>query len=460
VTITGLILSVLPFIILSVFSHPCWDDFEFSELTRELGFLEAQRNWYYTWTGRFFSTAFLSSVNPLVYRSITGYKILMMFFLILFIISIYMLISEIISDKITKKQKLIICLAFCFLYFTGMPSMKLGFFWLSTAVIYQLANIMTVFIILLIIKSEKTDSNESSLRKNILIYLLIFAVCGSNEVSMVILMLLLFLIYLLNYIAFKKFSARLFSYIIASFIAFFIVFISPGNVQRYGKQPNSHNLLYSIKNTFIDMAGLFFYKYMSIPFIAITVLFILVLIRSNLSCKFTGRIFPVNPLYTVSAYLLIISAGYFTSYWSLGILPYERTANVIYFAYLLGWFFNILIVINYVKSKYNFNLKKIPVYVYACLIAAIFFTLIITNNSIRKSYRGTAVDFNSELNERYRFIKEDKADTCVVKSILTVPGTLFYHDITDDPMNKYNVLEAEYFNKLFLIAKDSVKSGN
>lgn len=460
VTLTGLFLTVLPFIFLSVYSHPCWDDFEYSELARELGFFEAQRNWYFTWTGRFFSTAFLSTLNPLVYRSIAGYKILMMIFLILFIISIYFLFSELLSEKITKKHKLIFCLLVCFLYFTGMPSMKLGFFWLSTAVIYQLANIMMVVFLVLLIRTELKNIKGPDYIQNIIMCLLIISVCGSNEVSMIMLLLFLFFILIISFAENKKFSKRILMYNISGLISFLIVYISPGNLQRFGKQPDSHQFAYSVKHTMTDLTGLFFFKYLSIPFIAVTILFVLLLLKNNLYGKFRFDPDNINPFISIAAYLLILTAGYFTSYWSLGVPPYERITNVIYFVYLLGWFFNILIIINYVKKKYNFNLKRIPSYVYAVLIYVVCLSLILTNNSVKNSYkdiwRGTAALFNSEMNERYEYIDNDNDDTCVVKSIKNVPSTLFFHDISRDHRNKYNILEAKYFRKRFIIAVDTV----
>ncbi|HMS33818.1 MAG TPA: DUF6056 family protein [Ignavibacteria bacterium] len=461
VTLSGLILTVLPFIFLSVYSHPCWDDFEYSELARELGFFESQRNWYYTWTGRFFSTAFLSTLNPLVYRSVTGYKILMMVFLVLFIISIYLLISELLSEKITKKHKLIFSLLVCFLYFTGMPSMKLGFFWLSTAVIYQLANIMMAVILALLLKSEIKNSKGSDIFQNIIICFLIIAVCGSNEVAMIMLMMFLFFILILNYTADKKISKRFLLFNITALISFLAVYVSPGNVQRFGKQPNSHHFLYSVKHTLIDLTGLFFFRNISIPFIVISILFILILLKTDLRSIFKFNPDSVNPFYSITAYLLILSAGYFTSYWSLGIPPFERITNVIYFVYLLGWFFNIIIIINYVKRKLSYNLKQIPSYAYAFTFSVTCLALLLTNNSIKNSYkdiyRGTAVSFDSEMNKRYEYIYQDIADTCIVKSIKNVPSTLFYHDLSDDHRYKYNKLEAKYFGKKFIIARDTVK---
>lgn len=460
VTLAGLILTVLPFIFLSVYSHPCWDDFEYSELARELGFFESQRNWYFTWTGRFFSTAFLSTLNPLVYRSIAGYKILMMIFLILFIISIYFLISELLSEKIAKKHKLIFSLLVCFLYFTGMPSMKLGFFWLSTAVIYQLADIMMVMIMTLLLKSEMNHVKGSVGFQNLIICFLIIAVCGSNEVSMIMLMLFLFFILVINYTANKKISKRFLLYNISALISFLAVYISPGNYQRFGKQPNSHHFFYSVKHTLMDLTGLFFFKNISIPFIVISILLILILLKTDLTGKFRFNPDSVNPFYSIAAYLLILTAGYFTSYWSLGIPPFERITNVIYFVYLLGWFFNIIIIINYVKIKYNFNLKRIPSYVYVISVSAACLSLLLTNNSVKNSYkdiyRGTAVSFDSEMNERYEYIYNDNADTCIVKSIRNVPPTLFYHDLSDDHRYKYNKLEAKYFGKKFILARDTV----
>ena len=102
----------------------------------------------------------LSSINPLVFRSIAGYKIITLIFILLFIYSVYYLVSNIALDKISIKQKLICTLSFCYLFFYGMPTVNLGLFWLASAVIYQFANIMMIvlaalFIKFLLIEKEK-----------------------------------------------------------------------------------------------------------------------------------------------------------------------------------------------------------------------------------------------------------------------------------------------------------------
>lgn len=89
---------ISPFIINCFFAYPQTDDFMYSHIARDMGFLKSQYHWYTTWTGRFMSTALLS-VNPLVYNSLVGYKLAIALLIIAQLVSIYLL-----SDVLTKKR--------------------------------------------------------------------------------------------------------------------------------------------------------------------------------------------------------------------------------------------------------------------------------------------------------------------------------------------------------------------
>ena len=78
-------------------------------------------------------------------------------------------------------------------------------------------------------------------------------------------------------------------------------------------------------------------------------------------------------------------------------------------------------------------------------------------NSVKTAYKdlksGSVFIFNSELNARYDYIKSSTADTVIIDSLTVIPDSFSYFDIGDDPENKYNKLQAEFFNKKFIIKK-------
>lgn len=453
-----LFLTVLPFIILSFYVHPCWDDFEYSEIAFKNGFLQSQYIWYVTWSGRFFSTAVLSSLNPLIYRSILGYKIITLIFILLFIISVYYLVNEIFRDKISTKQKMICTLSFCYLFILGLPASELALFWLASSVIYQLANIMMIFLTAYLIRAIHTSKEEFSKKLILLICLLIFAVEGSNEVSMLITVIFFTFVFAGYSIINRKFDMYLFIFATAAVVSFLIVYLAPGNDFRLSTNPNSHNLLFSLKNSFTDLFKFILYRIYNLPLLIFTILFIS-FYGSILSLKKPDEIvLKINPFYSIGLYLLMLFSGIFVSYWSLGTATPYRTLNVIYFLFLLGWFLNIMLILKFMYVKGKLNLKTIPEYAFILLCLAVLFSFMKETGSIKEAYKdllsGKAQKFNSELNERYRNIYSGTSDTIKIDSLSSVPKSFFYYDIGSDPDGKYNKLQSEFFGKKFIIRKE------
>lgn len=73
------VFSILPFVLISYFNNPNADDFCYNVMSRDLGFLQAQINWYQGWSGRYFSTAILS-IQALVSNTFLLYKLFQLFY--------------------------------------------------------------------------------------------------------------------------------------------------------------------------------------------------------------------------------------------------------------------------------------------------------------------------------------------------------------------------------------------
>ena len=58
-----LVIMLLPFAVLSFFSHPQADDFDAATTTMRLGYFKAMEKVYESWNGRWFSTAVMLA-NP------------------------------------------------------------------------------------------------------------------------------------------------------------------------------------------------------------------------------------------------------------------------------------------------------------------------------------------------------------------------------------------------------------
>ena len=73
----GLMIAVLvPLLALAYYNHPsAADDYCYIDTVFKIGWFEAMKLYYTTWTGRY-SGIFLNHSNPLLFHSITGFKVL------------------------------------------------------------------------------------------------------------------------------------------------------------------------------------------------------------------------------------------------------------------------------------------------------------------------------------------------------------------------------------------------
>jgi len=450
-----LILSVLPFLILTYFVHPSWDDFEYAGIASKNGFFQSQYIWYFTWSGRYFSQAFLSSLNPMILGSIAGYKILTFIFILAFIFAVYLTVSEIASGCLNVKQKLIGTLSFCYLFVYGLPTSSLALYWMASSVIYQLANILMIILAYYYIGFLR---GESVSKKTLLIIsLLIFAIIGCNEVSMVMTVLFFTGSFIYNTIVSKSINKNLLIFAVVAVVSFLIVYLSPGNSYRLSTNPDSHQLLFSIKNSAIDLIKFIIYRLYDLPLILFTVLFISFYMKFILNKKLWSNTVIINPFYSVSIYFLAMFSGIFVSYWSLGTSTPYRTLNVIYFIFLAGWFINIIIILNYINIKKRLPENAVPEYVIALLCIAVFISFMKEPNTVKTAYKdlknGSASLFNTELYIRYDKIRSSSEDTVIIDSLTVIPDSFSYFDIGEDPNNKYNKLQAEFFDKKAIIKK-------
>ena len=137
------IAGVMPFIINSFYIHPAADDFVFANVAIEKGILGAQVEWYFSITGRYFSTLLLS-LSPLVFNWMKGAAIVPISLIILLLVGLFALVKETGFHSISFKTRVIIALLILFCYLHRMPDTGKGLYWLAGAITYQAGNVFTL----------------------------------------------------------------------------------------------------------------------------------------------------------------------------------------------------------------------------------------------------------------------------------------------------------------------------
>jgi len=454
-----LIISLVPLLIIHYYNQPTPEDFYYSGEARKIGLMDSMRVLYKFYGGRYF-TYLLISLNPLYFHSVTGYKICTLVLMILFYFVFYIFVSEFTKNRLNLTERILFTLSVFFLYLFAMPSLSQGFYWLVSAVHYQLA--LMLFMLFLIFYS-RIDKEKNIAKRNLFIFiscLITIAIPGTVELSAAIMVIVAVLLIMTSIIKDKKVSWWLILIVLITIVCVYFVIKSPGNDQRSVKYTENHNLFISLYSSFIflfqTIAGWIFNS----PLLPITVLFTPIFFKITDPDISGNRILEIKLSYSIVIFLLMLYTNIFIIYWSLGIPPYDRILDFIYFIFLTGWFLIIISLTLFIRNKFGIKEFKLPKYIYAAAgILIVFF--IVRENNISSAYSdlfsGKASEFNITLFERYDSISKTGSDSLEIDSIRNIPQTFFFQDITKDPKRPFNIGYGSYFNKKYIVRKASAQ---
>jgi len=458
-------ISILPFTFLFLFNHPSPEDFSWGETVRSMGFFEAQKFFYEKWSGRFFSYLLLS-VNPLLFKSIVFYKIFMLIFFLIFVYIFFVFVSAFSKSELSFRERALLAISILFVYLYSMPSISEGLYWLTSVSIYQLGiSLIMLSIILYKISSVQIPGSKRNMIVMSVFLVTIFAIGTSEIITFLILCITVFA-FLIKYLKINfnteyripKIGNKIFLlFIMSVVISAAFVFSSPGNSLRALEFDNSKNFLYSFNTSFVYLfRNLFSWIFLS-PLLPVSILLSPLLIKLfNVGEAVSKRkmIYKIGIKYL--GLFLILYAVYFITIWNIGESPYGRTVNIVYFIFLVGWFYNLSFVLKFIQLKFDFEFQQFS-------NRSIFFILIVISLFLIKSnnikiagaelIRGSAINYDKNLTQRYIQIENSNTESCVVDSIRNKPRTFFLYDITGNADNPYNLWYSKYFNKKSIILK-------
>lgn len=431
------ILTVLPFLVISIFNNPSADDFCYNNFSRDWGYLNTQIEAYYNWTGRYFSTAIMS-IRALVSGSFYLYKLIPIILLMLLFLSFYHLSSSI-FNSLSRKAKYVLTFLLMILYLLQMPSTSQGFYWLPGSVTYQLSIILSVFLFSFVIKYLET------LKKKYLIISMVFSflVIGLNEISLMFVDLVLGVVFVFTLITQRKINYSLLILLIFMAICSAIVVTSPGSAARATTYPDNHQFLYSLLKTIKATK-----RHLGdwLPTIIVSFLVFFDYFNKNITIE-TPKLFKVNlliPSVIVFSFLVI---GVFPVYYSLKWVPL-RTVNVIYFFFLLGLIYLAFVFYFKLKSKHKDFLifsKWTKIFLFVLI-----FIRLGGNNNVRTAYSdllsGNAYKYDEAIKKRYQILLNSEEQKLSVPELTNLPKTIFFEDIKNSPKHWINQCYSSYFN--------------
>ncbi|MBB6612219.1 hypothetical protein H7F15_14305 [Pontibacter sp. Tf4] len=450
--------TLLPFLLLSMYTHPAADDFSFAVRDKRLDYLTVLEQFYMTWTGRYFSTITLFRINPMIYDSVVAYKGYVLVLLLLFSAAVYYIVRVVSRQVFSINYSLALAAMLVVLYLLQLPSPSEGFYFFSTYATYQLPNILLIGMLGLLLKFFRTQQVAARKLYTGLIAILIVAIVGSNEMALVITCTTIGFVTIINL---KNTELR--PYLLVLFIvcvsSCLVAVLAPGNFNRMHEHPNGGKLIWSVVYGGF-MTVLTFYRWL-LPVLAASIIYLLYFGLPLAHNYKHSRVFAANLWLTIVFYLATIFLMNFAFAWSTGERPTPRLENVIYFFFLFGWFYVLQTGIQKYSSRLTSLRHTSPVIPTIALLMFLLSVVSIDSN-ISTAYvdllSGKAKAYDKALTQRYSLLQDADCRVCDVPPLPAIPKTIFFHDIIARSDRQNPGIDMEWINRglAAYFQKDSV----
>ncbi|WP_224982610.1 DUF6056 family protein [Geomonas agri] len=448
VTVLFFTLLILPFVINCFFAYPQTDDFAYSVAARTLGVFKAQYACYMNWSGRFTSTALLST-NPLVYDSLAGYRLVFAFIIAAQVGSLYLLTHAVTRRALAWREKLIFSLALLFAYLDQMDDLRSGLYWMAGVVTYQVAATMLILWLSLVLLIDQDAKYDNPWNKGAVLVLSLF-LGGTNEIVLS-LTFLISVVLIAGQYALKK---RLTGFQVATFVAVAtgscLGVFAPGNFARMKSDYDTHRDIWTIAWNAgkASLASMEVWMTSPMTLILATAVFCAVASRPQLRATFAR----IKVVYATGTLLLVGLLGFFIPYWGTGMYPQNRVLNLVYFFFLIGWMMTAAVIFARLADPALALLKNIPSKG-GSTVAAAFLTLLFclqTSNFVtvtKDLVSGDSLRYSREMLQRQSHVIQCADSQCTAQDVTTRPASLYFYFIGSDPQGWVNRAYAAYFGK-------------
>ncbi|TDE16777.1 DUF6056 family protein [Dyadobacter psychrotolerans] len=458
VNILMMVSVLLPLLALSYYNHPSVaDDYCYIFNVFSKGWPAAMNQYYTEWTGRYFGIL-LNHSNPLLFHSVKGFKILPVVLLIALIFALYSLFRHL-TPTLSRIAHLGFASVVFYLYILKMASISEAFYWMAAFVTYTVPNIFTLLWIVLVLRWYRQDTQSGKILVGVVSAFLLFAVIGSSETNLLIIVLLVGAWWVYRLLFHRKVDILMIATIAVTAVSCYFYFSSPGNQARIGGNPLGGNVVFSFVASFKKLAILSFDWIFRTPLILFSFAWVVVLSRLSSGAR---NYFSIPVWYAVLLYVGVLAAQLFPSYYGVGIEPTPRVINCVYFFFLIGWFYVIGVIFHYFKkgsvSGFSFSMLRYGI-VYVALLVVTGLSFYRSPN-VRLIYtdllRGKAAAFDKEMNSRYAVIKNSKEAIIYLPPIKAKPFSIFYDDDIKikSQSNTWNWCLAGYFGKEAIYLKE------
>jgi hypothetical protein len=440
--------ALLPFFLLAVYCHPSGDDFWLTNIVREKGAWQAQREIRQNWSGRY-TSMFLSSFNPLVFGSFTAYKALAFVLLGLLVLATSYFVRPLLDKTFSWRHTGLLSLVLLALYLGFMPVVSQVVYWMSGSLSYQVAHL--ALLVLFGRQLRRAPGPAFPGARLLPDGFLVLGIAGLNETAMALLFYLLAGLLLLSWWVTRRLPASLLALLAFAALGVACVMMAPGNAIRSAAYPEQGRIFFSLAYAGAVALNNSFNWLTFGPVLLLTALFIPFCVRLNTWPQSWQKIHPVFTWLFFSGALVTC---FFVSYYSKGDHAPPRVQDTIYLVFLTGWFLNIFHTVKFLAAR-GWAIAAWPQYgvVLLWLLCLLWF-FCSPHSHIRTAWSdlasGRAARYDQEMNARYAFLKNSKCQVCPIPVVKNIPATIFFEEIPADTTWK-NRYFAEYFGKKLMV---------
>ncbi len=423
-----LFFTIIPFLVLCIYSVPLGDDFWYASAFRKNGIMGTQELYYNEWSGRYMSTFLISTLNPLSYGCINLGFLHPLVLLLGTSISLKFLINTIINYFQLDISKILSYSILLFFYLNYLPDVGETFYWLAGAYTYQVPLIFLMIYVALLIKIFKIDSFGKNARDFIFAIFCLFVILGSNEVIVVYVCCFNSLVAIYFLIFDKKNVLKFFPLLLFTIVVSYFMIFADGNFARAAlfEKPSFHLLKATIHSLSRGMFVLFFW----LPTLLLLLLCIPGISNVRIPLNFIPEKYSRHKSFVLTCCLMIlvltIFAGFFPSIYTTNWIP-QRAYTPIFFVFIFTTILLLAIVLNRVSF-----LTQINQMLTSSKASSIFLVLLVVtlsnNCNVMNAYvditSGKASAYYKQVMDTYKQLETNKKDVFLAKELSKRPMIL------------------------------------
>ena len=418
-----LILLLIPFIYLLLFTHPIADDLAFGHQAKTTDLFTQLRSTYLNWNGRY-SGNFFIQLFPISIDNLLFYRLILFVSFSLFIISFYTFIKSIFIK--TKAVNLwSITLLGMLAYLSILPTLAEGFYWYTSVIYYQLSLVFFLFFSALAINFVKKQFLiHKVFHIGLTIFLLVVSI-GMNESIALIISFICTSFFIGSLITRSKNTAFLATLTVVAISCAAIVVFSPGNAYRMAAYPDNKDIITSLFMSFLQMG-----RFLAGFIFSFSGLFYFLFV----ACFFplsTTILKQLKPHYLFIGFIAILFLSVFPAYYATGILGQHRTLNIAALFYILFLTIFALKIGNELKERLPRKHQKMIIYF------VLFFFIFGNGRTIALDLiSGRAQEYDTQLKKRSNTLKVKKS--AKINKLTANPKSLYVIDVEDDSTHWVN----------------------